>query len=139
MSARGITGDEMEEACIATDGPILWARRASRTGLRSAGLLCAMLVSVATAHAAAPATQPLQPVPFTEVKFRDEFWAPRLETNRTVTIPHDFDMCEKTGRIANFARAAGREKGDFQGIFYDDSDVYKVIEGEIGRASCRER
>ncbi len=82
-----------------------------------------------TAHGAPPATQPLKPVPFTDVKFRDDFWAPRLETNRTVTIPHDFAMCEKTGRLANFARAAGREKGDFQGIFYDDSDVYKVIEG----------
>jgi DUF1680 family protein len=81
------------------------------------------------AHAAAPTTQALQAVPFTEVKFRDAFWAPRIETNRTVTIPHDFAMCEKTGRLANFARAAGREKGDFQGIFYDDSDVYKVIEG----------
>ncbi len=81
------------------------------------------------AEATGPTTQPLTPVPFTDVRFRDAFWAPRLETNRTVTIPHDFAMCEKTGRIANFARAAGREKGDFQGIFYDDSDVYKVIEG----------
>ncbi|HEV2295883.1 MAG TPA: beta-L-arabinofuranosidase domain-containing protein [Tepidisphaeraceae bacterium] len=82
-----------------------------------------------SAHAGSPTTQPLKPVPFTDVKFHDAFWAPRLETNRTVTIPHDFHMCEKTGRIANFARAAGREKGDFQGIYFDDSDVYKVIEG----------
>jgi uncharacterized protein len=90
--------------------------------------MLALLIAT-TVHAAGPTTQPLKPVPFTDVKFRDAFWAPRLETNRTVTIPHDFAMCEKTGRIANFARAAGREKGDFQGIFYDDSDVYKVIEG----------
>ncbi|MGB7157956.1 MAG: glycoside hydrolase family 127 protein [Tepidisphaeraceae bacterium] len=82
-----------------------------------------------TSNGANPTTQPLQPVAFTDVKFRDAFWAPRIETNRTVTIPHDFAMCEKTGRIANFARAAGREKGEFQGIRYDDSDVYKVIEG----------
>ncbi len=91
-------------------------------------IFCNTMIASIT-HAASPTTQPLKPVPFTDVKFTDGFWAPRLETNRTVTIPHDFHMCEKTGRIANFARAAGREQGDFQGIFYDDSDVYKVIEG----------
>src|SRR5438105_4503800 len=71
----------------------------------------------------------LSAVPFTQVKIQDEFWAPRIETNRTVTIPHDFRMCEKTGRIGNFAKAAGLASGNFKGIFYDDSDVYKVIEG----------
>ena len=30
----------------------------------------------------------LEPVPFTQVTFDDTFWAPRLETNRTVTMPH---------------------------------------------------
>jgi DUF1680 family protein len=38
-------------------------------------------------------------------------------------------MCEQTGRIANFKRAAGLEQGPFQGIFFNDSDVYKVLEG----------
>lgn len=71
----------------------------------------------------------LTPVPFTAVRVDDAFWAPRLETNRTVTIPHDFRMCEQTGRIGNFAKAAGLVPGEFQGIHYDDSDVYKVIEG----------
>jgi DUF1680 family protein len=88
-----------------------------------------MSLAANTVSAVTPSTQPLSPVPFTAVKFRDEFWAPRIETNRTVTIPHDFAMCEKTGRIANFARAAGRESGEFQGRYYDDSDVYKIIEG----------
>lgn len=72
---------------------------------------------------------PLTPVPFTAVRIDDAFWAPRLETNRTVTIPHDFRMCEETGRIENFAKAGGLVPGEFQGIHYDDSDVYKVIEG----------
>ena len=71
----------------------------------------------------------LTPVPFTEVKLRDRFWAPRMEVNRTVTIKHDFEMCEKTGRIANFEVAGGLKQGQFKGIHYDDSDVYKVIEG----------
>jgi DUF1680 family protein len=71
----------------------------------------------------------MTPVPFTEVKLRDAFWAPRIETNRTTTIPHDFRMCEQTGRISNFEVAGGLKQGEFKGIHYDDSDIYKVIEG----------
>jgi DUF1680 family protein len=69
------------------------------------------------------------PVPLTKVQFEDSFWSPRLATNREVTIPYDFRKCEETGRIANFDRAAGKEPGPHEGIFYDDSDVFKVIEG----------
>jgi uncharacterized protein len=72
---------------------------------------------------------PLAPVAFTDVDVVDRFWRPRLETNRTVTIPYDFEKCEQTGRIANFAKAAGRQEGPHEGIFYNDSDVFKVIEG----------
>jgi DUF1680 family protein len=72
---------------------------------------------------------PLTPVPFTQVRLTDQFWSPRLETNRAATIPHVFKMCETTGRIDNFAKAAGVMPGEFRGIYYDDSDVYKAIEG----------
>jgi uncharacterized protein len=72
---------------------------------------------------------PFQPVPFNHVKIDDQFWAPRIETNRIVTIPYDFKKCEETGRINNFAVAAGVKQGKFIGMPYDDSDVYKVIEG----------
>jgi len=72
---------------------------------------------------------PIRPVPFTNVKFEDFFWAPRLEKNRTITIPYDFRKCEETGRIDNFAKAGGLMQGDFVGIRYNDSDVFKVIEG----------
>jgi len=71
----------------------------------------------------------LQSVPFTRVKLTDAFWAPRIETNRTETVPHDFEKCEQTGRISNFAKAAGRMEGGFEGIYFNDSDVYKVVEG----------
>jgi uncharacterized protein len=72
---------------------------------------------------------PFQPVSFNLVKIEDHFWAPRIETNREVTIPYDFRKCEETGRIDNFAIAAGVKKGKFVGIRFDDSDVFKVIEG----------
>ena len=72
---------------------------------------------------------PIQPVQFTDVIFTDRFWSPRLETNRKVTIPYDFKKCEETGRIDNFAKAGGLMEGEFIGIRYNDSDVFKVIEG----------
>jgi len=76
------------------------------------------------------ADYPIQPVPFTQVKLTDGFWAPRLETNRTVTIPHAFRMCEREGRLHNFALAAGRVEGEYRGQYpFDDTDVYKTIEG----------
>lgn len=75
------------------------------------------------------ANYPIQPVPFTQVHIDHGFWHARLETNRTRTIPTDFKKCEDTARIDNFAVAAGRKSGRHVGIYYNDSDVYKVIEG----------
>lgn len=72
---------------------------------------------------------PIHAVPFTEVTVADDFWTPRLETNRLVTIPYAFQQSEETGRINNFAKAGGLMEGGFQGIFFNDSDVYKIIEG----------
>lgn len=72
---------------------------------------------------------PIRPVPFTQVKISDEFWSPRLETNREVTIPYTFQKSVETGRISNFAKAGGLEEGEFEGIFFNDSDVFKIIEG----------
>jgi len=73
---------------------------------------------------------PIQPVPFTDVKLTDNFWAPRIRKNASVTIPIAFGYCESTGRVKNFEIAAGLDTGKFQTIYpFDDSDVYKIIEG----------
>ncbi len=89
-----------------------------------------MLLSVVSAFAADGAHDyPINPVPFTAVKIKDGFWAPRMETNRTVTIPYDFKKCEETSRIDNFAVAGGLQQGEHVGIFFNDSDVFKVMEG----------
>lgn len=72
---------------------------------------------------------PIKPVAFTQVNINDNFWAPRLETNRKVTIPYTFEKCEETGRIRNFAIAGGLEEGEHEGLRFNDSDLFKIIEG----------
>lgn len=72
---------------------------------------------------------PITPVSFTKVSINDKFWKPRLETNRKVTIPYDFEKCEETKRIQNFEVAAGFKDGEFVGIRFNDSDVFKIMEG----------
>jgi len=72
---------------------------------------------------------PIQPVPFTSVKLTDQFWTKRIETNRTATIPASFARCESTGRVKNFVMAA-EHKGKFCTAYpFDDTDIYKTIEG----------
>lgn len=77
----------------------------------------------------------MKPVPFTQVQLSDEFWSPRIETNRTETIPFAFGQCEENGRMDNFDRAAAVLRGEsisntkVSGFSFDDTDPYKVIEG----------
>jgi len=72
---------------------------------------------------------PIQAVPFTQVKLTDNFWLPRIEINRTVTIPASFERCQSTGRVKNFVMAA-EKKGKFCTTFpFDDTDIYKTLEG----------
>jgi hypothetical protein len=70
----------------------------------------------------------IKAVPLTSVTLTDNFWRPKLETNRTVSIPHIIQQNELTGRIANFLKAAHKMEGAYQGQRYNDTDVYKVIE-----------
>ena len=72
----------------------------------------------------------IKEVPFTQIELTDSFWLPRIEVNRTVSIPSALRECEKNGRFDNFALAAGLIKGEHKGDFsFDDTDPYKVIEG----------
>ncbi len=69
------------------------------------------------------------PVSFSQVTITDPFWKQRIQTVATATIPACVEQTEiQTPRIQNFEVAAGLRTGKFEGIFYDDSDVYKAIE-----------
>jgi DUF1680 family protein len=98
---------------------------------KRAFLLTGMTALTLTASAAKQSpTAPIQEVSFTQVHLNDGFWSPRIEINRTVSIPSAFHECEVNGRFDNFAIAAGLIKGEHRGDFsFDDTDPYKVIEG----------
>lgn len=73
---------------------------------------------------------PISPVEFTSVKVNDSFWSPRLEAARTTTIPLAFSKCEESGRYENFIKAANPSDSYIvEGFSFDDTDVYKTIEG----------
>ena len=99
-------------------------------------LLATMLLTavVASASAKSPKQQshgyPIDPVPFTSVKVTDNFWGQRLKASREVTIPLAFSKCEETGRYQNFINAAHpSDTIKVGGLAFDDTDVYKTIEG----------
>lgn len=91
--------------------------------------LLALGLAPALPVAAQQADYPIQAVPFTQVKLTDSFWLPRLKTNTDVTIPASFARCESTNRVKNFEMAAARQ-GKFATVYpFDDTDIYKTIEG----------
>jgi DUF1680 family protein len=77
----------------------------------------------------AQSLQKLHPVSFSKVTIQDAFWSPRLKTVANATINACIEYTEnKTGRIRNFEKAARRSGEKHEGIYYDDSDVYKALE-----------
>lgn len=76
-----------------------------------------------------PPLKMIDQVDFSQVRIEDDFWSPRLRKHISATLPVCIDQIEnQTGRIRNFENAAKGE-GEHSGIFFDDSDVYKALEG----------
>jgi DUF1680 family protein len=105
-----------------------------KKGIAARALFLALAFAFSVTCARAPkADYPVKPVAFTDVHLTDVFWAPRLEANRAVTIPHIFKMEDETGRLKNFDLARDSLAGGTDLKFctrypFDDSDVYKTIE-----------
>lgn len=77
-----------------------------------------------------PFLRKMEPVNFSQVTITDQFWKPRLEIHAATTLDVCIEQCEhSTHRVRNFAIAAGVIPGKFEGLVYDDSDLYKMIEG----------
>jgi DUF1680 family protein len=72
----------------------------------------------------------LHSVPFNQVNIDDAFWNPRLKAHAQTTLQVCISqMRDSTKRISNFEKAAGLKEGKHEGIYFDDSDVYKAMEG----------
>ena len=92
-------------------------------------MLCAAIAALNPAWGAGNAPDyPIRAAEKTKVRVTRGFWFDRLETNSVRTVYDNYEKCEET-RIPNFRNAAIRAQGTFRGIPFDDSDVYKVIEG----------
>jgi DUF1680 family protein len=101
-----------------------------RASLQVLVLVLALAATGLVCRKSSLADYPYRPVSFKSVRLTDAFWAPRIETNRTVTIPYALKLCGETGRVKNFEIAGGSETGSFCSQYpFDDSDVYKIIEG----------
>ena len=88
-----------------------------------------LLVTACSQESQEKSLKLMTPVPFSDVRIDDGFWSPRLELHKFETLKVCMDQIEnQTGRIQNFERAAEGE-GEHSGIFFDDSDVYKALEG----------
>ena len=95
------------------------------------GILAILVFAGFTTHLRAQLKDyPIQPVDFTQVHVHDNFWRPKMELNANVTIPYVLNKCQTTGRVDNFLRAAKILPGDKTTTYtFDDTDIYKVIEG----------
>ncbi len=76
-----------------------------------------------------PDIYPAYPIPFTEVEVKDGFWKEWIMRVGTKFIPHNFEYCETEKKIDNFRVTAGVKEGKHIGACFEDSDVYKVLEG----------
>jgi len=99
------------------------------TGRQWASLTIATFVAVIAGCAQGQPVKTVTCVPFWKVQVAGGFWSARLDANRKTTIPASFKFCESTKRIDNFEIAAKQKKGKFTGAHFNDSDVYKIIEG----------
>ena len=91
--------------------------------------ITALAAALAACASFASKDYPFKEAEMTNVAIRAGFWYPRFETNRVVTVQVDFRKSEDTGRISNFELAGQRAGRGFRGIPFNDSDVYKIIEG----------
>ena len=98
-----------------------------RNIITTAGILCFLIFfSNANAQSAFPQ---IEAVNFSNVQITDNFWKPRIEKVARVTVPVCIDQTEvKTPRIENFEKVARKKGEKHEGIYFDDSDVYKALE-----------
>ncbi|MFM2364278.1 MAG: hypothetical protein RLZZ316_3180, partial [Bacteroidota bacterium] len=73
--------------------------------------------------------QKMEPVNFSQVTITDAFWKPKIDKVATKTLAACIYQTEvATPRLRNFEKVARARGEEHEGIFYDDSDVFKALE-----------
>jgi len=91
-------------------------------------LLVAINWFIAVAHSQTP-IQKFEFINFSQVTVTDNFWKPRIDKVATKTLPACIYQTETvTSRIRNFQKVARKNGEKHEGIYFDDSDVYKALE-----------
>lgn len=67
----------------------------------------------------------MTPFALEDVNITDQFWGPRIATNREVTLPYEYELCKTTGRYDAWKWQAGDKNPPH---VYWDSDVAKWLE-----------
>ena len=69
-----------------------------------------------------------QAIPLKAVRIDDRFWKPRIERNRQISLPYQYQQLKESGVLDNFLRVAGKTGGNYAGPCWMDSDAYKWLE-----------
>lgn len=96
---------------------------------RRQALFMALFLWLQLSMGAQIVTRHYEPVNFAQVNITDAFWKPKLDKVATATLQACiYQTEEKTPRIRNFEKVARKQGEKHEGIYYDDSDVYKALE-----------
>lgn len=78
-----------------------------------------------------PRDYPVTPVPFNHVELNDDFWRPRLETQKRTTLPFALEKTERA--VENLRRCGDFIRNEVTEMPFPhrfvSSDLYKVMEG----------
>lgn len=69
-----------------------------------------------------------QAAPLKAVQINDRFWKPRIDDNRRISLPYQYNQLKASGVLDNFLRVAGKADGKHTGPYWMDSDAYKWLE-----------
>ena len=90
------------------------------------------LLSCSTVTDVAPYTGSITQVPFDQVSLQDDFWLPRLNTQKRTLVP--FSLDKTAYAVENLRRVGAYLRGEkvtkpLEGPYYVASDLFKVMEG----------
>src|SRR5690242_16743583 len=78
----------------------------------------------------------LRPLPLSDVTFTTGFLGDWQRRNADTSLPYCVGQLDAFGALNNLRRVTGEADGEFENMWFADSDVYKTLEGaawQLGR------